>query len=291
MFSEIPHLPMNPQLQGQAELIQHIQYAENGQELSLILPWAPHGDRSGMSRAPLIFFVQGSSWTTPNLDFEIPMLSHFAEEGYAVTTVSHRSAQDGFAFPAFLQDMKCAVRFLRAHAKQYAIDPKRIVAFGTSSGGNAVCLMGLTGDDPSLRTAEYPEQSDAVSAVVSCFAPTDLPALFEHLKDAPNIKQVMAAYFGADEAQWPRIMRQWSPALRVEAGKQYPPFLLLHGTGDPLVPCQQMDSLYAALKAAGCQVSAYYVDGAEHEGNFWSPAVRQVIHDRIVHFLSPDNTL
>ena len=145
--------------------------------------------------------------------------------------------------------------------------------------------------DPSLRTAEYSEQSDAVSAVVSCFAPTDLPALFEHLKDAPNIKQVMAAYFGTDEAQWPQIMRQWSPALRVEAGKQYPPFLLLHGTGDPLVPCQQMDSLYAALKAAGCQVSAYYVDGAEHEGNFWSPAVRQVIHDGIVHFLFPDHTL
>ena len=95
MIQAIPHLPMNPHLKGQAEVIQHVRYSEGGQELTLILPWAPGGDRSVMPRAPLIFFVQGSSWHTPNRDFEIPMLSRFAEEGYVVATVSHRSAQDG----------------------------------------------------------------------------------------------------------------------------------------------------------------------------------------------------
>ncbi len=120
MIPEIKHLPMNPTLTGQAELKRNIVYSANGQTLTLILPWAPGDKREGLKPAPLIVFVQGSAWTTPNLDYEIPMLSHFAEEGIAVATVSHRSARDGFPFPAFLIDVKCAIRFLRAHAAVYA---------------------------------------------------------------------------------------------------------------------------------------------------------------------------
>lgn len=287
MNPEIPHLPMNPALKGQAELIGPVVYSENGQQLTLILPWAPQDDRKKVSPRPLILFVQGSSWTTPNLNYEIPMLSHFAEEGYAVATVSHRSANDGHPFPAFLLDVKCAIRFLRAHAADYAIDPDRVVAFGTSSGGNTVCLLGLTGDDPALKTAEYQEESDAVHAVVSCFAPTDLPALFDYLKGFPQIDAVMAAYFGPDPEKQMDVMRAWSPVYRVERGKKYPPFLLLHGTGDPVVPCTQLDALYEKLREAGADVFAYYVDGAEHEGNFWSPEVRRVIHDALTGFLGP----
>ncbi len=288
MIPSVPVLPMNPTLKGQAELIQHVRYSRNGQELTLILPWAKNDDRSKTSPCPVVLFVQGSAWTTPNLNYEIPMLSHFAEAGIAVATVSHRSANDGFPFPAFLLDVKCAIRFLRAHAAEYALDPGRIAAFGTSSGGNTVCLLGLTGDDPELKTEEYPEQSDGVCGVVACFAPTDLPALFEHLEDAPDIRAVKAAYFGADEARWPGEMRRWSPVFRVEDGKKYPPFVLLHGTGDPLVPCDQLDRLFLRLREAGADAKAYYVDGAEHEGNFWSPDVRGAIFAALTDMLSAD---
>lgn len=286
MNPEIQHLPMNPTLKGQAEMIQHIVYSQNGQELTLLLPWAPRDDRSQVQPCPLILFVQGSSWTTPNIGYEIPMLSHYAEEGIAVASVSHRSAQDGHPFPAFLLDVKCAIRFLRAHAAEYAIDPERIVAFGTSSGGNTVCLLGLTGDDEALKTAEYAAQSDSVCGVVACFAPTNLPALFDYLKNAPGIDAVMKAYFGQDTAKWDEIMKRFSPVYRVEAGKEYPPFLLLHGTGDPVVPHAQTEELFERLKAARAEVSACYVDGAEHEGNFWSPEVRGVIHEAIGRMLS-----
>ncbi len=285
MIDTIPVLPMNPALKGQAELIQHVPYSQNGQELTLILPWAPHDDRSHTPPCPVILFVQGSAWTTPNLNYEIPMLSRYAEAGYAVATVSHRSANDGYPFPAFLTDVKTAIRFLRANSKKYALDPDRIAAFGTSSGGNTVCLLGLTGDDPELKTDEYNDQSDSVCGVVSCFAPTDLPALFEHLKDAPDILAVQTAYFGPDQSKWPETMRRWSPVYRVEAGKSYPPFLLLHGTGDPLVPCDQLDRLYVRLKEAGAEVNACYVDGAEHEGNFWSPDVRRAIREELTKML------
>lgn len=287
MIPEIPHLPMNLALEGRAELIQHVVYSAGGQEMNLILPCAPKGQRPSMKPAPLIVFVQGSSWHTPNRDFEIPMLSHFAEEGIAVATVSHRDARDGHPFPAFLVDVKCAIRFLRAHAAEYAIDPQRIAAFGTSSGGNTVCLLGLTADDPELKSEEYADQSDCVCAVVECFGPTDLPALFDYLKEAPDIQTYMAEYFGADASKWQEIMRKYSPVYRVRDNAAYPPFLLLHGTGDPIVPCQQLDALYLRLKEVGAEVSAYYVDGAEHEGNFWSAEVYRVIHDELTRLLLP----
>ena len=282
MIPEITHLPMNPSLQGQAELIQHIPYSANGQELTLILPWAPRDDRSQGEAAPLILFVQGSAWTTPNLNYEIPMLSHFAEEGIAVATVSHRSTQEGFPFPAFLQDVKTAIRFLRAHAKDYAIDPDRIIAFGTSSGGNTVCLLGLTGNDPRFRTEEYEAQEDAVNAVAACFPPTDLPVLFHYPDTFPQMEPFLTACLGPEKEKWEAMLRLCSPVHQVQAQKSYPPFLLLHGTADPVVPFQQTEALYSRMKEINSDVTAYYVDGAEHEGNFWSPEVRQVIHDWIV---------
>ena len=121
MIPNLIHLPANPTLKGQAELIQDVPYSKNDQTLTLILPWAPNGDRTKIGRIPLIVFVQGSGWTTPNLNYELPMLCHYAEEGIAVATVRHRSTADGAVFPAFLIDVKCAIRFLRAHAEEYGI--------------------------------------------------------------------------------------------------------------------------------------------------------------------------
>ena len=283
MDPSIAHLPMNSLLTGQAELKQNVVYSRNGQALTLVLPWA-HRDRRGpVTPTPLIVFVQGSGWTTPHLDYEIPMLCRFAEEGIAVATVSHRSTADGFPFPAFLQDVKCAVRFLRAHASVYNIDRDRVAAFGTSSGGNTVCLMGLTGDDPRYRTDEYPEESDAVCAVVSCFGPMELKTLFAGRleKDAAGVGSRLERMLGADRDAWPGLLERYSPALQIRKGESYPPFLLLHGTGDPVVPYSQMEIMFRGLKDAGVQVRAYYVDGAEHEGNFWSPEVRRVIRNEL----------
>ncbi len=285
MIPSIPHLPMNPDLTGQAEMLENIIYSENGQHLTLLLPWTKGDDRKNAPRRPLIVFVQGSAWKTPNIGYEIPMLSRFAEEGIAVASVRHRSAYDGHPFPAFLTDVKCAVRFLRAHAADYALDPERIAAFGTSSGGNTVCLLGLTGDDPSLKTAEYADMSDSVCGVVSCFAPTDLNALFSRFEPGPKLDAAKAVYFGPDRSRWDRVMSAFSPVDRAERGGAFPPFLLLHGTADPVVPCGQMEALYERLKAAGADVRAFYVDGAEHEGSFWSPAVRETIRGALHGFL------
>ena len=284
MTAEAIHFPKNTELAGQAELLDDIVYSANGQKLKLLIPWAPGDDYAKRAPHPLILFVQGSGWTTPNLGYEIPMLSHYAEEGFIVATVSHRSARDGHPFPAFLEDVKCAIRFLRANAAAYAIDPERIAAFGTSSGGNTVCLLGLTGDDPEVKTEEYAAYSDSVCGVVSCFAPTDLYAMFAPGMAIPEMRKGLEGFLGPDSSKWEEVMKRFSPVYQVKDGEKYPPFLLLHGTGDPIVPCSQMDALYGRLKEAGADVSACYVDGAEHEGNFWGPQVRGLIHDTICRF-------
>ena len=283
MIPGIPHVPCNPNLAGQAEVIPHVVYSANDMELTLIRPWAV-GDETlkpTLAPMPVLVFVQGCAWTTPNRAFELPMLSRFAEEGWTVATVSHRDITKGAPFPAFLKDVKCAIRFLRANAGRYAIDPERIAIWGTSSGGNTALLVGLTGDDPELKTDEYAGQSDAVKTVVSTFGPTDLPALFVYL-DNPQVRMMLTAAFGPDDSRWQEEMRKWSPVCRVKDGAKYPPFLLQHGTADPVVPVQQMDTMYTRLKEAGASVEAQYVDGAIHEGSFWTPETRETAHRFIV---------
>ena len=291
MLSQIGHLPMNPTLAGQAEVKEHIVYSQNGQHLTLILPWVPwaaQGDRSQFSPRPLIVFIQGSGWTTPNLGYQMPMMCRYAEEGYAVAMVSHRSTGDGYPLPAFLIDVKCAIRFLRAHAAEYGIDPERVAAYGTSSGGNTACLLGLTGDAPRYITDEYPDESDAVCGVVSCFGPAHLPKRFEDMRQRlspENHHAMLLERLGPDESKWDAVMTECSPALIASPGQKYPTFLLLHGTKDTVLSCEQLEILYESLRNAGADVRAYYVDGADHEGNFWGLQVRTVIHDALVSML------
>ena len=78
------------------------------------------------ARWPLVVFVQGSAWRTPDRGYEIPQLSHLAQQGYVVATVCHRDSTQGNPFPAYLQDVKTAIRFLRAHAEEYGIDPEHV---------------------------------------------------------------------------------------------------------------------------------------------------------------------
>lgn len=288
---EIRHISCNPKLEHLYMLRSDIVYCRHGgreQKLSLILPWDREMAMAGNEKAkkelnklPLIVFVQGSGWTTPDYGPQIPQLSEIAGRGYVIAMVGHRDARDGYAFPAFLEDVKCAVRFLRKHAEEYGIDPERIGIWGSSSGGNAALLTGLTADDPRYETEEYQEYSDAVCAVAACFAPTDLVKLSEKWEHSPEVSAISAAahrgLFSRDEAEAERQKREMSPVYQAQAGKQYPLFLLMHGTGDTRVEYEQMLSFYQKLLECGAEAQACAVDGAPHEGAFWSREVLELI--------------
>ena len=283
-MKKINVLKNNPTMEGQVKLVQNIIYSKAGGEdlpMTLLLPWNLDDTNIKSEKKPLIVFVQGSAWTTPDREFEIPQLSAFARAGYIVATIEHRSALNGHAFPAFLQDVKCAIRYLRAHAEQYGIDSERVAIWGTSSGGNAALLVGLTGDEPEYKTEEYAEYTDEVCAVVECFGPTDLIAMSGMMEDdepaVSDINYIMNGLCGGDTDTLPEVMMKMSPVNYVVKEKDVPPFLLLHGDSDTIVPYAQMTALFEKMVECEYDVEAWKIEGADHEGTFWSQEVYDVI--------------
>lgn len=282
----IHELKNNPTMKGQVRLIKNVVYsAVDGVavKMDILAPWSQRYDYLTSEPRPLIVFVQGSSWRLPTMGEEIPQLVQFVKAGYIVATVQHRNSLDGHAFPAFLEDVKTAIRYLRTNAAKYSIDPQRVAIWGTSSGANAALLVGLTGDDPRYKTNDYADQSDAVNAVVSCFAPTDVIDTFKNADRVPGSDILQYSLFGRDKSKWDQIKRQMSPLYQVKAGQQYPPFLLMHGDADQVVPYHQMEEMYDVLQQHGVAVEAYRVKGANHERDFWS----QQIYDLVKEFLAP----
>ena len=274
----------NTMLDGLAEISPDIVYSHaGGKDLTLrvISPWK--NDANADRRYPLILFVQGSGWTFPNINYEIPQLSWYARHGYVVATVTHRNCYDGFPFPAFLQDVKCALRYMRAHADDWKIDPERVTVYGTSSGGNTALLVGLTGDDPRYKTEEYADQSDAVSAVVECFGPTDMFDLNDfHMKGNGTMDLCRKLFGDPDSEEAKAMAREMSPLFIVKDGVSYPPFLILHGDADRVVPYEtQGERMADRLDETGADVTLVRIEGADHEGDFWSDE----LHDIVLEFI------
>ena len=277
-YPPIETIASNPSLEGLARMLPDVTYSTaTGTDLrmAILLPWS-HEQPDSTHRAPLVVFVQGSGWTFPNIYEEIPQLSEYARDGYVVATVTHRNAMEGHPFPAYLQDVKTAIRFLRAHADEYGIDPQKVTIWGTSSGGNTAMLVGLTPDDPRFKTEEYADESDAVQAVVQCFGPTDIPALLEAtLQAQPDLDidaadNLFYALCGGPASEHMDVGDKMSPIRYIASCPSLPPFLMLQGDADPVVPYQQCVSMYEALCDAGADVKMIRVTGAPHEGAFWS---------------------
>lgn len=273
-YPEVKVFEHNPELAGFARLVPGVEYSKvnGGLHLALITPWAEGKNR------PLVVFVQGSSWTFPQINHEIPQLSELARQGYVVATIEHRSAVEGNPWPAYLKDTKCAIRYLRAHADEYGIDKERVCIYGTSSGGNTALLVGLTGDFAEFKTTEYADESDAVKLVVECFGPTDLPKMID-LDPEKASEGGKALIYGLAGARTPEeTIELMSPVNYVEEGKKYPPMLLLHGDADPVVPYEQGEIMLKKLIDCGHDARLVRVKGAEHEGNFWSLPLLEEIY-------------
>lgn len=275
-------MPNNPELKGLVELKANIPFAApEGKELCLQLlkpQWS-----SGGAGFPLVVFIQGSAWQKPNQFAKLPQLSRLAERGYVIASVTHRSCWEAAA-PAFLQDVKSALRFLRAHAEEYDIDKTRVCAWGTSSGGNTALLLGVTGDDPRFELEDNAGESTRVQCVVDCFGPTDLVWMESvQLKDFPREQKGLFYALGGtqeDEALHEKLA-VISPTNYVTPGRDLPPFLLLYGDADPVVLWQEGQRLHDKLQSMDYEADFIRVEGAPHEGTFWSPQLYGTIFDFI----------
>ncbi len=209
-------------------------------------------------KLPVTVYVHGGGWQNGDKGSGAGTMAigELVKRGYLVASVNYRLAPT-YKFPAQIEDVKCAIRFLRAQANEYNLDPKRIGVWGGSAGGHLVALLGTSDAKAGLEgKGGWADQSSRVQAVVDLFGPTDLTVEFPG-GNARIAETVFGAASSKDE-----VMKRASPVTYITPDD--PPYLILHGDSDRLVPLSQSEELHQRLRAAGVPSKLVVVKNAGH---------------------------
>lgn len=225
---------------------------EQDLKLDLILP------RTG-GPFPLLITIPGGGWEwIAQPDSMLILDEMLADHGFAAAEVIYRLAPRD-RFPAQLEDCKAAIRWLRANAARFNIDPQRVGALGFSSGAQLACLLGVTRPEDGMEGTGSSGQSSRIDAVVSYFGPTDFTEkVWRDRYEGRLLRNIIGAPF----AERPDLYEKASPVHYVRPGA--PPFLFLHGTEDSIVPIEHSRLLEAKLQAAGASARLIEVPGQGH---------------------------
>jgi acetyl esterase/lipase len=210
---------------------------------------------------PAIVCIHGGGWVSGDRGQMANSINALAARGYVAISPDYRLAPVN-PFPAQIQDCKAAVRWLRANARAYQIDPDCIGAMGFSAGGHLACLLGVTDKTDGLEgEGDNAEQSSRVQAVVSFFGPTDLTRpVFGSEAQKNNLEPLL----GGPLQENADAYRRASPVTYVR--KKAPPFLFLHGSEDTVVPISQPQDMALLLRKAETSARVEVVPG---EGHGW----------------------
>ncbi len=214
------------------------------------------------SPVPVVIWVHGGAWRGGGKG-NGGRARNMTTRGFAVVDVEYRLSGEAL-FPAQIEDCKTAVRWVRAHAKKYNLDPDRIGAWGSSAGGHLVAMMGLTHDEGVFETADHSQYSSAVQVVCNWFGPTDFLRMndFEGRIDHDAADSPESQLIGGPIQKNVEKVAAANPITYVS--KDDPPMLIMHGEKDLSVPYNQSELLYAAMQKAGLDVTLYKVVNAGH---------------------------
>jgi acetyl esterase/lipase len=258
-----------PEIQNETDLI----FGKGGTtdlKLDLAMP------KTGDGPFPAVVCIHGGGWRGGRRQDMSMTVSVLAGRGYVAVTPDYRLTP-GDTFPSQIEDCKAAVRWLRANAAKYKINPDRIGALGYSAGGHLACLLGTTCKTDELEgQGGNPEQSSKVQAVVSFFGPTDL-ARNDWGEDA---QKALVPFLGGTLKDKPEQYKKASPITY--ASKDSPPFLFFHGDQDRLVPLEQSKVLAEKLRALGVSANVVVVEG---EGHGWKGEKLKSSLEKMVAFL------
>ncbi len=213
---------------------------------------------SDVAALPVVIYIHGGGWSGGDRSIGLPFSIAFARGGYFACTISYRLSGQA-VFPAQIHDVKSAVRFIRAHAEELAIDPNRIGVWGHSAGGHLSALLGVAGDVRELE-GDVGEKSggSAVQAVVDISGPTDLVRIAPGGNGGPMVSQLL----GGTVRDKLELAKSASPVNHVDSKDA--PFLIIQGGQDRLVPDEQAEIMRDALKAAGVECEYLFVPEADH---------------------------
>ena len=235
-----------------------IEYAKVG---STSLKLDIYSPKSAEGKLPALVWIHGGSWLEGSKD-PCP-IAFMATQHLAIVSINYRLSGEA-KFPAQIYDCKGAVRWLRANAEKYHLDPDHIGIFGASAGGHLAALLGTTADDPRYEgdVGGNKTFSSRVQAVCAFYPPVDLTKLTTDPFYLKSSKSDLAKLFGGPLENNMDKARMASPINCVT--KDSAPFYLLHGDKDKWVPLTQSEEFYRALKAAGVEATLAVVKGGGH---------------------------
>lgn len=245
---------------------------------------------------PALVFIPGGGFVSSNKDAYIQQRLKIAENGYIVASIEYRNIPDG-VFPEPLQDVKSAIRYLRANAKKFNIDKENIAVMGNSAGGYLAALTGTTNGLKEFDEGDNLNEKSDIKAAIDIYGLSDLTSIGHGY---PELVQRVHKSPAAPEALWvhgmPIRTRQLGFGINDDlekANKANPityiskattvPFLLMHGSKDTLVSPYQTKILHEALLEKGIESTRYIIDGAEHGGIYW---IQPEIINLIIEFLN-----
>jgi acetyl esterase/lipase len=254
----------------------------NNEEARITEPPVLNGD------APAALYVHGGSWISGDFDtggFAISEIGpSLNAKGFVVMSVDYRLGPEN-PWPDQIIDVKCAVRYLRANARSFHVDPDRVGVWGQSAGGQLADLLGTAGPSAGWDVGVYPRESSTVEAVVDLSGPSDLNAM-STAGASGFVRDTFTRLLGnVTSANLPAALAAASPVHYVAAGD--PPFLIIHGDDDAIVYPSQSEELAQVLRAAGDPVRLVLVQGAGHSlSQPGESPTQNEIATMVVNFLS-----
>lgn len=270
--------------EGQIDVISNIIYsqvtlrnANRPLKMTLLVPRTQEAK-------PAIVYYPGGGFTSANHEKFIEMRMALAKAGFVVAAAEYRTVPD--RYPALINDAKAAVRYLRAHARKFGIDPQRIGVIGDSAGGYVAQMMGTTNGEKQFDTGDFTEVSSDVQAAVTIYGISNLmnigegyPEAIQEVHKSPAVTEALlihgsafADFAGESILSDPQKSLEASPIGHIKRGM--PPFLIMHGSADKLVSPIQSEQLYRALTEKGNQADYIEVEGAGHGDLYWfQPAI------------------
>jgi len=275
----LPRAAQTPE--PQYTVISNVQYCTGGTEPLLMDVFIPK--QRIRTPTPAVLWIHGGGWERGDKNGNSGALL-LANEGFVTASLFYRLSGDS-PFPADIEDCKCAIRFLRANASRYGVDPNRIGVAGASAGGHLAELVATAGESAGLEgTGGWPNVSSKVQAASAYYGVSDFTVgamQFQH-----HTGQVVVKLFRGTEKEKPELYRKASPIFYVT--KDGPPLLLAHGEDDDLVPFDQSVRMAEAYRRAGLPVDLIAV---KHAGHDFQPAGDarvsppvEIIHQRTIEF-------
>ena len=237
----------------------------DGRPLRFDVAWTETGPP-----APLVILLHGGSWSAGSRASLHGEMVALARRGYTAATVEYRLTQaPRDVFPAAIADVRCALRVLRRRASEFHASAGRVAAMGYSAGGHLASLLGVAADVPGLDgpVCDAGDEDVRVHAVVSFAGPQDLRVNGPYTREQAEIVTNFLGVFPGDD---PAIARLASPIAHVSTGD--PPFLMLHGIDDPLVPMDHPRRMARALREIGTPASVLELGEIGHGTSECSPA-------------------